>query len=208
MFLTKLRSNSSQTLGAVNFVVDHTSSLISDVVGSRQRKSVSFLREIGHSESPGGQQLLEHFACAAQPFQGFESEYKQMQYFTQSGCFVQPEEVPLPGFSYTQQRDPSTGTVRQVAVRDTFQRVPLKPLLKQVLESPGMMEKIFEWQNQESTALEDFRDGTIFKTNELFSKELSIPLVLYNDDCEMVNPLGLKTSVHKLGFVYFTLKCL
>ncbi|KAK9963884.1 hypothetical protein ABG768_005106 [Culter alburnus] len=204
LFLTKLRSNSSQTLGAVNFVVDHTSSLISDVVGSRQRKSVSFLREIGHSESPGGQQLLEHFACAAQPFQGFESEYKQMQYFTQSGCFVQPEEVPLPGFSYTQQRDPSTGTVRQVAVRDTFQRVPLKPLLKQVLESPGMMEKIFEWQNQESTALEDFRDGTIFKTNELFSKELSIPLVLYNDDCEMVNPLGLKTSVHKLVSFYKT----
>lgn len=70
------------------------------------------------------------------------------------------------------------------------------------------MEKIFEWQNQESTALEDFRDGTIFKTNELFSKELSIPLVLYNDDCEMVNPLGSKTPVHKLGFVYFTLKCL
>ncbi len=24
----------------------------------------------------------------------------------------------------------------------------------------------------------------------------------------MVNPLGSKTSVHKLGFVYFTLKCL
>lgn len=165
LFLAKLRSNSSQTLSTVNFVVDHTSSLISDVVGSLQRNTVSFLREIGHSESPGTQKLLEHFACAAQPFQGFESEYKQMQYFTQSGCFVQPEEIPLPGFSYTQQRDTLTGTVRQVAVRDTFQRVPLKPLLKQVLESPGTMEKIFEWQNQESTGLADFKDGTIFKTN-------------------------------------------
>lgn len=37
---------------------------------------------------------------------------------------------------------------------------------------------------------------------------MSIPLVIYNDDCEMVNPLGSKTSVHKLGFIYFTLKCL
>ncbi len=131
-----------------------------------------------------------------------------MQYFTQTGCFVHPEEVPFPGVSYIQKRDTLMGTVKQVAVRDTFQLVPLRPLLKLVLESPGTMEKIFEWQNQESTALEDFRDGTIFKTSELFSKELSIPLVLYNDDCEMVNPLGSKTSVHKLGFVYFTLKCL
>ncbi len=208
LFLAKLRSNSSQTLSGVNLMVEHTSSLVSDIVDSLQRKTVSFLREIGHIESPESQNLLEHFAFAAQPFRGFESEYKQMQYFTQSGCFVHPEEVPLPGVSYIQKRDTLMGTVKQVAVRDTFQLVPLRSLLKLVLESPGTMEKIFEWQNQESTALEDFRDGTIFKTNELFSKELSIPLVLYNDDCEMVNPLGSKTSVHKLGFVYFTLKCL
>ncbi|GAA6087515.1 uncharacterized protein LOC115384425 [Tachysurus ichikawai] len=181
LFLAKLRQNSSMTLSAVNFVVEHTSSLFSDIVDSLQ----------------------------TQPFRGFESEYKQMQYFTQSGYFVHPEEVLFPGVSYTQKRDTLVGIVKQVAVRDTFQRIPLRPLLKLVLESPGTMEKIFEWQNQENTALEDFRDGTIFKkTSELFSKELSIPLVLYNDECEMVNPLGSKTSVHKLGFVYFTLKCL
>lgn len=42
LFLAKLRSNSSQTLSAVNCVVEHTSSLVSDVVGSLQRKTASF----------------------------------------------------------------------------------------------------------------------------------------------------------------------
>ncbi len=52
LFLAKLRSNSSQTLSGVNFVVEHTSSLVSDIVDSLQRKTVSFLRELGHIESP------------------------------------------------------------------------------------------------------------------------------------------------------------
>lgn len=51
-----------------------------------------------------------------------------MQYFTQTGCFVHPKEVPFPGVSYTQKRDTLMGTVKQVAVRDTFQLIPLRPL--------------------------------------------------------------------------------
>lgn len=96
----------------------------------------------------------------------------------------------------------------QVAVRDTFQYVPLKPMLKLILETPGTMEKIVDWQKLETTALEDFRDGAVFRTNRLFSEEFSIPLLVYSDECEMANPLGSKTSVHKLGFIYFTIKCL
>lgn len=29
--------------------------------------------------------------------------------------------------------------------------------------------------------------------------------VLYNDDCETVNPLGSKTGIHKLGLIYFAI---
>lgn len=208
LFLARLKSKSSQTFSGLRDVVEHTSSLIRDIVGSLKRKTVSFLREINHSETPQGQELVQQFALAAEPFRGFESEYRQMKYFTQSGYFIQPEAVPLPGFSYTQETNRETGTVKQVAVRDTFQYVPLKPMLKLILESPGTMEKILEWQKVETTGLDDFRDGTLFGTNPLFSKEFSIPLVLYCDDCEMVNPLGSKTAVHKLGFIYFTIKCL
>ena len=207
LFLARLKAKSSNTFSGIRDVVEHTSSLIRDIVDGLKRRTVSFLREIGHSETPTAQELLEQFE-AAEPFRGFESEYRQIKFFTQSGYFVQPEALPLPGFSYVQETDRETGTVKQVAVRDTFQYVPLKAMLKLVLESPGIMEKILEWRNHETTALEDLRDGTLFRTNHLFSEELSIPIAIYADDCEIVNPLGSKTSVHKLGLIYFTIKCL
>lgn len=208
LFLARLRSKSSQTFSGIKDVVENTSHLIKDIVGNLKRKTVSFLREIGQFENQNATELLEQFEAAAEPFGGFESEYKQIKYFSQSGYFLQPEAVPLPGFSYTQETDGVTGTVKQVTVRDTFQYVPLKPMLKLILETPGTMEKISDWRKLETTALEDFRDGEVFRTNHLFSEEFSVPLLIYCDDCEMVNPLGSKTSVHKLGFIYFTIKCL
>ncbi len=97
--------------------------------------------------------MIERFAAAAEPFRGFESEYKQIKYFSQSGYFIQPEAILFPGFSFAQQTDRETGNVKQVQVWDTFQYDPLKPMLKLILESPGTMEKILEWRNLESTSL-------------------------------------------------------
>ncbi|KAL1255351.1 hypothetical protein QQF64_013412 [Cirrhinus molitorella] len=207
LFLSKLRAKSSMTLSTVNFIVQQTSSLVFDIVGALQRQTMSFLQRFGQSETPEGQQLNQQFANAAEPFQGLDTEHKQMKYFVQAGYLVQPVEQPLPGVSYTQQRDSQTGTVKQVAVQDTFQRIPLCPLLKVILESPGTMEKIMEWKMKlnDSNSLDD---TTVLKTSSVFPTEPSVPLLLYNDDCEMVNSLGSKTSIHKLGFIYFTLKCL
>ncbi|ROI73787.1 hypothetical protein DPX16_22898 [Anabarilius grahami] len=109
---------------------------------------MSFLQRIGQSETPEGQQLNQQFANAAKPFQCLDTEHKQMKYFVQAEYLVQPVEEPLPGVSYTQQRDSQTGTVKQVAVQDTFQRIPLRSLLKLILESPGTMEKIMEWKRK------------------------------------------------------------
>ena len=64
------------------------------------------------------------------------------------------------------------------------------------------------WQQREGDVLQDVFDGDFCKTHLLFLKEVSIPLLIYTDDYETVNPLGLKTSIHKLGFVYFIIKSL
>jgi len=63
------------------------------------------------------------------------------------------------------------------------------------------MEKIMEWKKKLSDS-NSLDDTTVFPT------EPSVPLLLYNDDCEMVNPRGSKTPIYKWGFIYFTLKCL
>lgn len=131
-----------------------------------------------------------------------------MQYFAQSGNFIQPVEEVLPGVSYVQQRDSATGMVKQVAIPVTYQRIPLKRLLVQVLKIPGILQTMLAWQQREGDVLQDVFDGDFCKTHLLFLKEVSIPLLIYTDDCETVNPLGSKTSIHKLGFVYFIIKSL
>ncbi|RXN36123.1 hypothetical protein ROHU_003222 [Labeo rohita] len=208
LFLATLRSKSAQTYSAVSFVVQQTSSLISDIVNSLQRKTLSLFGKLGHEDDPRVQELVSDFEAAASPFRGLESDFKQMQYFAKSGNFIHPLEEALPGVSFVQRRDSATGTVRQVAVQDVFHRVPLKPLLTKLLETQDILDAIFTWQQRENGVLLDFYDGEYCKNHPLFSSDVSVPLLLYNDDCETVNPLGSKVAVHKLGFLYFTIKCL
>lgn len=208
LFLATLKSKSAQTYSTVSFVVQQTSSLISDIVGSLQRKTLSLFGKLGHKDDPRVQELVHDFEEAACPFKGLESDFKQMQHFAKSGNFIHPVEETFPGVSYVQRRDSATGTVRQVAVQDVFYRVPLKPLLTKLLEMPGILDAIFTWQQRENEVLLDFYDGEYCKQHPLFSSKVSLPLLLYNDDCETVNPLGSKVVVHKLGFLYFTIKSL
>lgn len=82
----------------------------------------------------------------------------------------------FPGLSYVQRIDSQTGLVRQVALQDTFQRVPLQPLLTKLLSLPGILESIIAWQQREGDVLQDLYDGQLCKSHPLLSKELSIPL--------------------------------
>ena len=95
--------------------------------------------------------VVEHLAT----YDHLEDEYKQMQYFVKSGGFIEPVEETFPGDSYVQKRDSATGTVKQVAVLDYFQRVPLKLLLEKVLEMPVVLQKILDWQQR--------KDGGVLK---------------------------------------------
>lgn len=163
LFLATLKSKSAQTYSTVSFVVQQTSSLISDIVGSLQSKTLSLFEKLGHKDDSGVQKLACDFEEAKSPFKGLESDFKQMQYFTKSGNFIHPIEEALPGVSYVQRRDSATGTVRQVAVQDVFYRVPLKPLLTKLLELPGILDAIFTWQQRENGVLLDFYDGEYCK---------------------------------------------
>ena len=87
--------------------------------------------------------------------------------------------------------------------------MPLKSLLTKIIEIPGILQTMLDWQHRESgDAIQDVFDGEFCKTHPLFRNEVSIPIVIYQDDVEIVNPLGAKTGIHKLGLFYFVLKSL
>ncbi len=135
LFLATLKSKSAQTYSTVSFVVQQTSSLISDIVASLQRKAFPLFGKLGHMDEPWFQEL-------------------DCPWFWRS-------TMPI---------------------------------------------HIFTWQKRENVVLLDFYDGEHCKQHPLFSSKVSVPLLLHNDDCETVNRRGSKVVVHKLGFLYFTIK--
>lgn len=46
----------------------------------------------------------------------------------------------------------------------------------------------------------DYCDGQVFQLHPLFSRDpCALQIILYYDEVEVVNPLGSKTSKHKVG---------
>lgn len=186
--------------------VEQTSSLLSDIVGGLQSRTMAVFSHLGHDKSPDVQQFMVDFQDCAEPFRDPDTDYKQMQYFVKSGGFIEPVKETFPGDgSYIQQRDSATGTVKQVSVPDSVQRVPLKLLLGKVF---GILQTMLDWQHiKYDGVLQDVFDGEYCKTHPLSMKVPPIPLLLYNGDCETVNPLGSKTGTHKALFTYKSRAC-
>lgn len=126
LFLAHLRFKYCMTHSNLNFVVQHTSSLISDIASRLQSKTMSLFHQFGLDQSQEVKELGMEFSEAAEPFKGMETNYNQMWYFAKSGNFIQPVEELLSGVSYVQPTASATGIDRQVGIPDSYYRIPLK----------------------------------------------------------------------------------
>lgn len=86
-------------------MVKQTSSLITDIVGNLQTKTMALLHRLGHSDHPDVSTLKNHFNRAAEPLMNLNSDYKQIKYFSETGFFIKPETKQFPGTSYVQHLD-------------------------------------------------------------------------------------------------------
>ena len=63
-----------------------------------------------------------------------------------------------------------------------------------------VLSQVENGHNMCSDTMNDFCDGLNFSANELYStKPNSLQILLCYDELECCNPLGSKTSIHKLG---------
>lgn len=168
---------------------------------------MSLLHQFGLDQSPEVQQLGVEFSESAEPFKGMETDYKQMQYFALETLFSQLRSY-CHGFPIFSQQFLPLALSSKVGVHDSYHRIPLKSLLTKILEIPGILQVMLNWQRREGDAIQDVFDGEFCKTHPLFQNEVLMPLLIYQDDCEIVNPFGSKTRIHKLGLIYFLLKSL
>ena len=179
--------------------------MFTQIIKSLKNKTEQLLDSRGiTNEDPERQDLIEMFHNFQNPFQQLETAYQQQKYFTQTGHFIQPREVPF-AIAYYPRNNRDTGHVDHIARQVTFQYVPLKQLLKHILESKGLMRAVLEYQPSDDGIMRDFHDGEFCRGHVFFSNPRNIALLLYADDCEIANPLGSKAGMHKIGVIYCTI---
>ncbi|XP_064480460.1 uncharacterized protein LOC135393978 [Ornithodoros turicata] len=127
-------------------------------------------------------------------FDGIETQHQRQKYAKNNLPYVPPQEHEIPGSS------------------ETFQYVPLAPLLERLCELPEVEANLRghpQISGDSEGTLRTFMDGSLFK--EQFQavipdgSQCTIFLLLYSDEVEIVNPLGAKRGKHKLLCVYVTL---
>lgn len=189
----------------VTSLVQHQSS--SDMLDHLVRR----LAELG--ETPGNILAYRNMINVLKnPFETIHSEYLLLKYFENEKLYIPPEEIVI-GKEYVFE----TRTEEDIEDPDniSFQFIPLRKVLKQFFEIPGILKSTRSYVEK----LKATRDSSPFIKNvvqceawkqkeALFDDSLRLSLSLYQDEYETNNPLGSHKGIGKLGAVYCFPSCL
>ena len=116
------------------------------------------------------------------------------------------EDFLLSSFSNVQPETVRLNEVNANGKSDTMQFISVKRTLKQLLEDETYLDqKKSDPYFHEPGFIKDVRDGYNFRTNEFFTKNPeAVPLLFFQDELEVVNPLGAGKSKHKIQCTYWT----
>lgn len=146
-------------------------------------------------------------------FDPFKTEYSRLKFFSDCGTYVEPVEIIL-GERLEVVR--SQGKPSSSLIPCTFQMIPIA----------SVFQKIFSMENVLSDTMMYIDSLKIKKDLGLYSnimhgsswqdiafkycgdRDLHLPIVLYDDDFDISNPLGTKAGSYKLGGVYLSIPCL
>lgn len=137
------------------------------------------------------------------PFDNVKTLDQQMEVLKKQCGYIDSIEIPL-GYRFDTRLDRQSCTYIPKMVLDTCQYVPIIEVLTMVLSNRAVLDAVMNEQSSPPGVLSSFRDGQHFKTHPLFSRyPNALRLKLYYDELEIVNALGSKTGIHKLGNFYF-----
>ncbi|GFU02933.1 hypothetical protein NPIL_87451, partial [Nephila pilipes] len=135
------------------------------------------------------------------------SKYKILKSFKANNRYIDPVEVFL-GSRYEQKLS-KDGIPKQILRKDTCQYISITKTMQHIISLDGFINLFQTYKcdkNARDSTLCNIQDGFYYYSNPTFTAIDTITIELFIDDVEVVNPLGSHTGIHKLGFVYFTIK--
>lgn len=145
------------------------------------------------------------FAC--EKLSKYNTQFKRSKAYQKDDNYVAPKEYSL-GLRYeTVMNFPSLATSLEL-VECKYQYISLIETLMSLFKRQDFFDEYIKHNschNHQAGVYKDFRDGSVFKSNELFKNHPnSIQIQIGCDDFEVCNPLGSKKTIHKICAVYFT----
>jgi hypothetical protein len=207
-FVSKIKAKANVPISSLQTIMECTSEMFAEIVEELRDRTKNVIKDLASNRCNDEdiQDLMDSFDECCTPFSGLETGYMQNKYFLNLGTYIPPVSIPL-GVAFDPQPDTLSGVVRHRQKHDTFEYVPIKELLKEILNS-NLQDRIEDYrtQHRDPGILEDFIDGEFCKLHQCLSpSDPQLNILLYFDELETTNPLRTN-GVHKLGMFYFTLK--
>ncbi|KAJ8021395.1 hypothetical protein HOLleu_38575 [Holothuria leucospilota] len=210
VFIARLHSSAVPT-SFIQAAVQECKNLVETIVCHVDAKLSPLLVNIETGKLPSAEEIEEMKSLLKSlktPFREMETEFMQTKYLCSGGVLVPPVAKVL-GKGYKVHTDRLKGRIYQEQVNETFQYIPIRETKKRFLQQPGVMSSILSQHEPDDGFLHSYRDGLYFKQMASQTpEEIILPVLLYSDDFETVNPLGSRKGIHKLTAVYLCFLCL
>jgi len=118
-----------------------------------------------------------------------ESEYALLRYLKETNKIVLPQTL----------------VIDESKPKQSFQYVSIIDVLKSILSHDDIVDHFTSRKQRSDSIMEDFCDGSLFKSDTFFLENLSaLSIHLYSDEFEVCNPIGAKKGKHKIVAFYYT----
>jgi hypothetical protein len=129
--------------------------------------------------------------CWKSAIEELSTDWKRNAYYRRNFPYVAPVEYKF---------------VDRCDCKDSFQYIPMTEMLAHVLKDENVRSQLLNPKPGMNGHLQSFRDGNGYKKHPVFSlHSLTLELIIYSDEFEIVNPLGPHKKKHNMMAFYLLL---
>ncbi|XP_036339979.1 uncharacterized protein LOC118749290, partial [Rhagoletis pomonella] len=184
-------------------------SSVEEIVANLFQKFEAFLKN-RHSEV-NCTILKETFhcfdSCVLSHIKNFSSNYKRSEMYKKDELYVEPVSKPLGG-RWDIKTNRSSDKSYKHYVECTFQYVPIVDTISTLFKNKSFKNLYYNKNHLCKDGVyvnyccsKNYKQSTLFQSNEN-----ALQIQLFYDEFEVVNPLGSKTGIHKIGAIYFSIR--
>ena len=199
-YILKLQTlkNISQT--AIDDIVSNTRELVSNINVINRQNVIAHLQSVGVNTDNIDLECI----FTDDPFTGLETRAKQDKYFESKMGYIAPQAVEIQNKYVVKTTKDNKRSMFSQAVVGYY--VPFWESLKRLLQHSEVAEEVVNGHVSTDGFMYDICDGCYFAEHPLFKEDnCAIQVVIYNDDIEIVNPIGSHVKKHKLSMFYWSL---